>query len=142
LGELLLRKAIQIRDRIAKLRAALPARPDSVNEDERLEAFLSFHLFLVAQDAVDLAAHLVAARGLAVPATQREVFEALAAAGLLSQESARGMAQMASLRNRIAHSYGEIDPVRMVREAPAGLDVVATFLGELADAIAELPSDA
>jgi hypothetical protein len=42
LGELLLRKAIQIRDRIAKLRAALPARPDSVTEDERLEAFLSF----------------------------------------------------------------------------------------------------
>jgi uncharacterized protein YutE (UPF0331/DUF86 family) len=142
LAELLLRKAILIRDRIAKIRAALPDRPDAVNEDERLEAFLSFHLFLLVQDAVDLAAHLVAARGLAVPATQREVFEALAAAGILSEDSARGMAQMASLRNRIAHAYGDIDPVRLVREAPSGLDLVETFLGELADLISELPSGA
>jgi len=41
------------------------------------------------------------------------------------------MAQMASLRNRIARSYGDLDPVRMVRETPAGLDAVARFLDEL-----------
>jgi uncharacterized protein YutE (UPF0331/DUF86 family) len=39
---------------------------------------------------------------------------------------------MASLRNRIAHAYGDLDPIRMVREAPVGLEIVARFLDELA----------
>jgi uncharacterized protein YutE (UPF0331/DUF86 family) len=130
-NELLLRKALQIRDRLAKLRGALPARAEAVLDDERLEAFLSFQLFLLIQDAVDLAAHLVAARGLAVPGSQREVFDALAASALLSGETALGMASMASLRNRIAHSYGEVDPVRLVREAPVGLRLVEAMLDEL-----------
>jgi uncharacterized protein YutE (UPF0331/DUF86 family) len=135
LAELLLKKAIALRERLAKLRKSLPARAEDVLDDERLEAFLSFHLFLLAQDAVDLAAHVVAARGLAVPSSQRELFEALASAGLLSKETASGMAQVASLRSRIAHAYGDVDPVRMVREAPRGLDLVEQFLKELAGAI-------
>jgi uncharacterized protein YutE (UPF0331/DUF86 family) len=131
MGELLLRKILACRDRIEKLKNAIPAQSGDVAGDERLEAFLSFHLFLLVQDAVDLAAHMVAERGLAVPASQRESFEALARAGVLTAQSAEAMARMASLRNRIAHSYGEIDVVRMVRELPAGLIVVRGFLDEL-----------
>ena len=137
MGELLLRKALLVQGRVAKLRAALPARPEDVLADERLEAFLSFHLFLLIQDAIDLASHLVAVRGLAVPGSQREVFQALADAGLLSAEAGQAMGQMASLRNRTAHAYGDLDPVRMAREAPAGLVHVERMLGELAKAIAE-----
>jgi uncharacterized protein YutE (UPF0331/DUF86 family) len=131
MGDLLLRKILACRERIEKLKNAIPAQADDIAADERLEAFLSFHLFLLIQDAVDLAAHLVAERGLAVPASQRESFEALARAGLVTQKSATAMARMASLRNRIAHSYGEIDTVRMVRELPEGLTVARQFLDEL-----------
>lgn len=120
MGELLLKKALLCRARVERIRRALPADPTDVERDEKLEAFLSFHLFLLAQDAVDLAAHLVAARGLDVPGSQRETFDALAAAGLLGRDTAEGMAGLASLRNRIAHAYGDVDAVRMVREAPAG----------------------
>jgi len=135
-GDLLLRKALQIRDRIGKVRAALPARPEAVLDDERLEAFLSFQLFLLIQDAVDLASHLVAARGLGVPGSQREVFDLLAGAGLLPGDTARGMGGMIALRNRIAHAYGDLDPVRMVNEAPEGLARLETLLDELAGTIA------
>ena len=131
MGDLLLRKILACRERIEKLKNAIPVQAEDIAADERLEAFLSFHLFLLIQDAVDLAAHLVAERGLAVPASQRESFEALARAGLLTQKSAAAMARMASLRNRIAHSYGEIDTVRMVREMPEGLIVARQFLDEL-----------
>jgi uncharacterized protein YutE (UPF0331/DUF86 family) len=131
MGELLLRKILACRERIDRLGRALPARAEDVTSDERLEAFLSFHLFLLIQDAVDLAAHLVAERGLALPASQRESFEALARAGVLSPEAAAAMARMASLRNRIAHSYGDLDAVRMARELPAGLAEVRRFLDEL-----------
>jgi len=51
---------------------------------------------------------------------------------LIAAETARAMGQMASLRNRIAHSYGDLDPVRMVREAPTGLAHVEKLLDELA----------
>lgn len=137
MGELLLRKALQVRDRIAKLRSSLPADPEEVRRDERFEAFLAFHLLLLIQDAVNLAAHLVAARGLGVPASQRELFEVLARAGILGEESARSMAAIASLRNRIAHAYGDLDPARMVRELPAGLTRLERFLDEVAAAISD-----
>lgn len=131
MGELLLRKILACRDRIEKLKQAIPSHAEDITADERLESFLSFHLFLLIQDAVDLAAHMVAERGLAVPASHRESFEALARAGILTAKSAEAMARMASLRNRIAHSYGEVDVVRMVRELPAGLTDARQFLDEL-----------
>lgn len=136
MGELLLRKALACRARIEKIRSALPSDPNDVLRDERLEAYVAFNLFLLIQDAVDLAAHLVAARALDVPSSQRETFEALAKAGLIARETAAAMGQMAALRNRVAHSYGDLDPVRMVRETPAGLAAVARFLDEIAGMLA------
>ena len=131
MSELLLRKALACRDRIARIRARLPADAEAVLKDELLEAFISFQLFLLIQDAVDLAVHLVAARGLAVPSSQREAFESLAKAGLISHETAAAMGAAAGLRNRIAHTYGDVDPVRVVRETPAGLESVSRFIDEI-----------
>lgn len=135
MGELLLRKALAMRERLARLRAALPQDPATVLGDERLEAFIAFSLFLLIQDAVGIAAHLVAARGLAVPGSQREVFDALAKAGLLTEATHRGLAPLVSLRNRIAHAYGELDVVRMTAETPACLAIVERMLEELGGAI-------
>jgi uncharacterized protein YutE (UPF0331/DUF86 family) len=131
LVELLIKKALACRDRIAKLRRALPARPEEIVEDERTESFISFQMFLLIQDLVDLAAHLVSARGLGLPTSQRESFELLAKSGAISSETATAMAAMASLRNRIAHSYGDLDPVRLAREAPTGLTSASRFLDEI-----------
>ncbi len=132
MSELLLRKLLACRDRIERIRRALPPRAEDVTQDERLEAFLSFHIFLLLQDAADLAAHLVAERGLGLPSSQREAFDLLASANIIHPETARAMGAAVGLRNRIAHRYGELDPVRLVREAPLGLDAVARFLDQLA----------
>ncbi len=136
MGELLIKKFLASRARIAKLRTALPAEATDILQDERLEAYISFGLFLLIQDAIDLAAHLIAARGLGVPSSQRESFEILASAGLLKKETAAAMGQIAALRNRIAHSYGEVDPVRVVREAPTGLLIIERYLDEVASVVA------
>jgi uncharacterized protein YutE (UPF0331/DUF86 family) len=138
-AELLLNKLIACRERIARIRAHLPADPEAIRRDELLEAFLSFHIFLLIQDASDLANHLVAVKGLGVPGSQREVFVALAGAGVLTPESAGEMSAAAGLRNRIAHAYGELDAVRLVREAPTGLEAVGRFLDQLAPVVAALP---
>lgn len=137
-GELLLKKALRLRERIDALRQALAHEPDvarAVTSDPRLEAFLAFNLFLAIQDAVDLAAHLVSDRGLAIPASQREAFEALVKAGMITAGTGLAMGAMASLRNRIAHSYGELDVARLVSEMPAGLDHLERFLGEITPAL-------
>lgn len=140
MGELLLRKAVAVRDRVARIPAALPDDPQAITLDERLEAFVCFHVFLLAQDVIDLAVHLVAANELDVPSTQRGVFDALSRAGMLSADSALTMAALASLRNRNAHQYGDVDSVRLVREAPQGLVAVETFLHEVTGLLA--PQDA
>jgi uncharacterized protein YutE (UPF0331/DUF86 family) len=109
-GELLLRKILLCKDRIAKIRRALPSEPEAIRDDETKEAFVAFHLFLLVQDALDLAAHLIAERGLAIPASQRESFAVLAAAGIIADETAAAMGQMASLRNRIARGAAVDNP--------------------------------
>lgn len=137
MAELLLRKALRLRERIEALRAALLGEADvraAVASDPKLEAYLAFNLFLAIQDALDLAAHVVSQRGLAIPATQREVFEALARAGLLTGDTSNAMGALSSLRNRIAHSYGDLDVRRLVTEMPTGLDHLERFLQEITPA--------
>ena len=135
MGDLLIKKALGCRGRIVKIRGALPVRPEEILADERTEAFISFQMFLLIQDLVDLAAHLVSARSLGLPTSQRETFDLLAHAGVISPETTKAMGAMASLRNRIAHSYGELDPVRLAREAPSGLAQATRFLDEITTAI-------
>jgi len=142
LGDLLLQKSLRLRERIAKLRAALAAEPallDAISQDEHLEAFLAFNLFLAIQDAVDLAAHVVSTHGLVIPATQREAFEALAKGGRLSTDTSVAMGALASLRNRIAHSYGDLDIRRLVTEMPRGLDHLERFVTELTPSLLSTP---
>lgn len=136
MSELLIKKLLASRARIEKLRAALPASAADILNDERLEAYICFGLFLLIQDAIDLAAHLIAARALGVPASQRESFEILADAGLIDKELAAAMGQIAALRNRIAHTYGEVDLVRLVREAPSGILTIECFLDAIAASVA------
>lgn len=54
MGELLLRKALSCRQRVAKIRAALPSTPEDVLRDERLEAFISFHEAPLGLEMVEL----------------------------------------------------------------------------------------
>jgi uncharacterized protein YutE (UPF0331/DUF86 family) len=140
LAELLLNKLAACRERIQKLRSKLPRDAATIRSNELLEAFLSFQLFLLIQDASDIANHLVAAMGLGVPASQREAFELLARAGILTSEVALEMAAAAGLRNRIAHAYGDVYPVRLVQEAPAGLAVIERYLDLVGPVVATLKS--
>jgi uncharacterized protein YutE (UPF0331/DUF86 family) len=137
-AELLLNKLLSCRERVERIRNSLPAEPSSVLSDERLEAFLAFQIFLLIQDLSDLANHLVAAKGLGVPGSQREAFMALARAGIITTEAALEMAAAAALRNRIAHTYGDVDPVRLVREAPQGLAAITRFLDQMTEPVASL----
>lgn len=64
---------------------------------------------------VDIASHIIAARGLKRPAYRRDVFQVLEQAGYLDTEFASQMVEMGKLRNRLVHLYWDIDPNEMYK---------------------------
>jgi uncharacterized protein YutE (UPF0331/DUF86 family) len=68
-----------------------------------------FALYRAVQGAIDLGQHLIAERGLRVPAAYREVFRTLADDGILTPELGARLQGWAGFRNIIAHDYGVLD---------------------------------
>jgi uncharacterized protein YutE (UPF0331/DUF86 family) len=121
-----------IGDRLARIAEKLPPDRAAFLADRDAQESVAFNLFLVFQDALDIAAHLIADAGWPVPSTAREHFEILAQRGVLSSETAAAMARCAGLRNLIAHAYGTLDLGRLHGEIPAGVAALRAFAGELA----------
>ncbi len=63
---------------------------------------------------IDAAQHVVADRGLGVPASNGAAFLSLADAGLLERELATVMAGAVGFRNILVHGYAEVDDARVV----------------------------
>jgi uncharacterized protein YutE (UPF0331/DUF86 family) len=68
-----------------------------------------FALYRAVQGAIDLGQHLIAEKGLPVPSAYREVFRALADAGILTPDLGIRLQDWAGFRNSIAHDYGVLD---------------------------------
>lgn len=125
-------KLAAIRDRIARIEETLPADRVAFLGGRAAQEIVSFNLFVAFQDALDLAAHVIADRGLPLPTTTREHFEILANAKVLTAEVAKAMAGCAGLRNLIAHAYGTLDLGRLYDELPKGRDALRAFCAEIA----------
>jgi uncharacterized protein YutE (UPF0331/DUF86 family) len=121
-----------IADRLARIGAKLPADRESFLADRDAQESVAFNLFLVFQDALDIAAHLIADAGWPVPSTAREHFEILAREGVLTARTASAIARCAGLRNLIAHAYGTLDLGRLHGEIPAGVAALRALCAELA----------
>ena len=100
-----------IRDRLDRIARMTPADRAAFLGDRTAQEIVAFNLFVAFQRALDLAAHLIADRGLELPATAREHFEVLGRAGLLSPAVASAMAGCAP-RSADARSPGSRLPTR------------------------------
>lgn len=121
-----------IRDRLRRIDQTLPSEREDFLADRTAQEIVAFNLFLAFQDALDLAAHVIADRGYELPTTAREHFEILQRHGHLTGAVAHSMAGCAGLRNLIAHAYGSLDLARLHDELPHGRDALLAFCGELA----------
>ncbi|MBX3125339.1 MAG: DUF86 domain-containing protein [Polyangiaceae bacterium] len=121
-----------IRDRVDRVAQLLPSERTTFLSDRSAQELVAFNLFVAFQDALDLAGHVIADRGLELPTTAREHFEILARARVLSPTVASAMAGCVGLRNLIAHAYGSLDLARLYDELPAGRDALLAFCGEIA----------
>jgi uncharacterized protein YutE (UPF0331/DUF86 family) len=121
-----------IRNRLKRIDETLPDERARFLSDRTAQEIVAFNLFLAFQEALDLAAHIVADRDLELPTTAREHFDILERAGVLTPRVARAMAGCAGLRNLIAHAYGSLDLGRLYDELPLGRDALLAFCAELA----------
>jgi len=129
---LLEQRLSDIHDRIARIEDKLPVDRSTFVADRDAQESVAFNLFLVFQDALDIAAHLIADAGWPLPTTAREHFDILAQRGVLIAPTATAMARCAGVRNLIAHSYGTLDLGRVYDEIPAGISALRAFSGEVA----------
>ena len=67
------------------------------------------HAMLVSiQAAIDISSHLISQNGLKRPATYRETFDLLAQAGMISEELAAELSDLAGFRNVLVHVYWDL----------------------------------
>ena len=85
------------------------ARPDALEDDLRERRFVEHTLQLAIQACLDAASHVVSDLRLGEPATNRQLFELLRAAGWLDDPLAERLGAMAGFRNILVHGYAEVD---------------------------------
>lgn len=91
-------KLRQIRENADLLRACLPADAAGLADRDVLH-LVSFRVYLVLQGAVDVASHVIAARG------------------VVDSSVASSLADAIKVRNLIGHAYARVDPVRLLEAA-------------------------
>lgn len=91
------------------------------------EDALLLNLERACQAAIDLAMHVVSARHLGVPQSRAEAFRLLEQAGVLSEALAQSLAKMVGFRNRMVHSYQDVDSQQVDRSVAAALRDLPEF---------------
>ena len=128
------RKIAEIRARVARVRELLPASASDFQAVRTDAEALILNLYLALQGCSDLAMHVVADRGLGVPADARGAFELLERAGVLEPGLTRNLMAAVGLRNRIAHQYGSLDLQRVYDVAKGDLGDVEALSAAVAAA--------
>lgn len=85
------------------------ARPDRLRDDIREARFAEHTLQIAIQAALDAASHVVSARRLGEPETNRALFDLLRRNGLLDSGLSESLYAMAGFRNILVHGYQEVD---------------------------------
>jgi uncharacterized protein YutE (UPF0331/DUF86 family) len=87
-----------------------------------------FAVYRVAQDLIDVAAMVVADRGLGVPHSYREAFALMTQAGLIEAQLSVDVEGWVGLRNVIAHIYRKLDLDRVYTAVSSERDALSSFL--------------
>lgn len=107
------------------------AQPERIATDIREARFVEHTLQLALQAALDVASHIVSARRLGEPQTNRQLFDLLRRAQLIDDRLSEHLYAMAGFRNILVHGYQEVD-LAVVR------DILENHLGDLLDYVARI----
>lgn len=102
---------------------------EQYRSDWKTQRIVERTLQMAIEVCLDIVTHIIADRGLRVPATYAEAFEVLGEAGVLEPELKGAMVRMSRFRNVIVHEYARVDPALVVRVLRDHLGDLARFKG-------------
>ena len=103
----------RLRETAALLRACLPGQAAAMAASRDVRDLVSFRVYLVMQEAIDLCSHVIADQGWGPVPSLRDHFSLLADKGVLSSDLAGRLSAGVKLRNLVGHGYAEVDPTKM-----------------------------
>ncbi|MBI2265623.1 MAG: DUF86 domain-containing protein [Armatimonadetes bacterium] len=89
---------------------------------------VKYLLIVVTEGAIDICNHIAAKEGGRCPEDYADCFSVLREEGVIREELAAKLAQMAKFRNLLVHLYWKVDDSRVYRIARESLDDVDEFL--------------
>jgi len=102
-------KLASLRRAIDRVRQVCPESADLLAADVDAQDIVTLNLTRAVQLAVDIAAHLLAARKEAPPETMGAAFDRLREGGVLNDETAARMKRAVGFRNLAIHHYEAIN---------------------------------
>ncbi|MBI5627629.1 MAG: DUF86 domain-containing protein [Candidatus Rokubacteria bacterium] len=125
--DLILRKLADLDQYLAQVSEYRGITVDEYRRDWKVQRIVERTLQMAIEVCVDVATHVIADRGLRVPATYAEAFDVLGEGGLLDPGLRAEMVRMAGFRNVLVHEYTRVDPEIVVRILQGHLDDLARF---------------
>lgn len=101
-------KIKEIEESLAELEEIIPDSFEAYN-DNKTKAACERYFERIVEAAVDLAFIIVRERSLKLPEEEKEVFDSLVKAKIITSEVAARLRNAKGMRNVIAHQYGQID---------------------------------
>ena len=120
------RRLLRLEQFLRKLRELSKVNLDEYLKNEAAQDRAERNLQLAAQICIDIASHVIADQGYRAPYSYGDIFTVLQEEGLLPQELAGTMRQIAGFRNILVHDYLEIDP-KIVYESLKKIDDFKKF---------------
>ncbi len=84
------------------------------------------------ESALNIGNHVIARMRLRAPRDYADVFRILQEAGVLSEDAAQAMADMARFRNLLVHVYWELDHKRIYETLPQRIETLEKFVNGIA----------
>jgi uncharacterized protein YutE (UPF0331/DUF86 family) len=134
---LVLAKLSVLGEQLARMERRRATDLDTFRQDIDRQDALAMSLMVALQESADIALHIASDEGWGVAPSYAESFQRLAQHGLIDASLASRLANIASLRNRLAHGYASLDFERLWREAPAGIEALRQYAAKIAAHLAD-----
>jgi uncharacterized protein YutE (UPF0331/DUF86 family) len=129
------RKLSSLREHVARIRRRRPDDLEAFKLDTDRQDAIGMSLLVAVQDALNISLHMSSDEGWGVPASYADGFGLLASHRVIDASLAAALANLATLRNRLAHGYGTVDMDRIWAELPSGLAALDAFAAAIAAAV-------
>jgi len=108
----------------------------NIDEDTFLNSYkdvqaVKYSLLEIIEACLDIASHIISARGFERAESYAEMFDILGRRGIISQELAEKLSDMARFRNLLVHGYGKVDNARVLEIVKTELSDVEEFVRQI-----------